>query len=159
MQWECKKFQFSLTSKKYFFAWLYLNPTNKAITSYQENGLLDAPKTVNRHWTSTYFYPYTMFERQQRETSKHHSCGFILSSCTCKHVTFLPWQLCPVQRLPTLASWLLFHLVFLCPSSPLSLPTKQRNCHWQIRTKNCTTTIALIVKSKFIYCFLTLPRA
>lgn len=51
----------------------------------------------------------------------------------------LPWQLCPVQRLPTLASWPLFHLVFLCLSSPQSLPMKQRNRHWQVGTKTYMT--------------------
>ena len=54
-------------------------------------------------------------------------CGFILNSCKCEHVAIVPWRLCLVQRLPTLASWPLFHPVFLCPSSPLSLPTKQRS--------------------------------
>lgn len=88
-----------------------------------------------------------------RRVPRHHSC-----ICPRTIADTLPLQLCPVQRLPTLASWPLFHLVFLCLFSPLSLPMKQsRNRHWQIRTKTYTTPkkkkgFVLTVRSKFICC-------
>ena len=67
------------------------------------------------------------------------------SICARTTTDTLPWQLCPVQRLPTLASWPLFHLVFLCLSSPLSLPMKQRNRDWRIRKKTYTTPKKLVL--------------